>query len=489
MNHQSIQQIIRDFSKQRLLIIGDIMLDQFIYGKVSRISPEAPVPVLSEATQKIMVGGAGNVAANIVSLGGKAHVIAAVGDDNAAKEVHQCLDSLGVSSDLQIDKTRPTIKKTRFIAQAQQLLRLDEEQTHPIDISMEANILQAAKEQLVNCDCMILSDYAKGVLTKNLVPQLIALAKSMDKPVFIDPKGSDWSHYRGATLLSPNLKEAYEITQQYACDDASAAEVAQLLRSKYALSYLLLTRSEKGMSLASEGNTQHIHTQAREIADVSGAGDTVIASLSLALCAGAEMAAALHIATIAAAIVVEKLGTARVQTSELLSRIEETIHPYHDGEKTLAELLDRVESWRRRGFNIGFTNGCFDLLHAGHLHTFIEAKKHCDRLIVAVNSDSSIKRLKGQNRPIQPLQNRIKMLAHLREIDAVIDFCEDTPLALIEAIKPDMLFKGGDYQAEDIVGYDVVTQRGGKVVTIPLVEGISTTNTIKAINKQTKHDD
>ncbi len=484
MSHKTMQQLIDDFNHQKILIIGDIMLDCFVYGSASRISPEAPVAVLSNTKQQSMVGGAGNVAANIASLGGLAHVISVTGDDYDGRELIDILHKLNIQASLLVDKTRPTTRKTRFIAQSQQLLRVDEEIAQPIDQTLEQQIFDKVQQYLPNYDAIILSDYAKGVLTKNLVPQLIALAELHSKPILIDPKGSDWSHYRGATLLSPNVKEAKDITDILANDDQAAEKVAQHIREHYELSYLLLTRSEQGMSLASSDKVHHIRAQALEVTDVSGAGDTVIASLTLALCAGADITIATRIATIAAAIAVEKLGTACVQTEELLLRLEQNLYPYDDAANSLHQLLERMASWRRRGFKVGFTNGCFDLLHAGHLHTFIEGKKHCDRLIVAVNSDDSIKRLKGEDRPIQSLDGRAKVLSHLREVDAVCAFDDDTPIKLIEAIKPDILIKGGDYKAEDIVGYDIVTNAGGKVITIPLIEGISTTKTIEKITQQ-----
>lgn len=484
MSPKTMQQLIDDFQHQKLLIIGDIMLDCFVYGSASRISPEAPVAVLSHTSQKLMAGGAGNVAANIASLGGKAHVISITGDDSDGKALTHILQDLNIQTSLFTDPSRSTTRKTRFIAQSQQLLRVDEEYTQAIDQTLEQQILATVQQYLPSYDAIILSDYAKGALTKNLVPQLITLAKSHEKPILIDPKGTDWSHYRGATLLSPNIKEAYDITGILAYDDQKAEEAAQHIRKTYELSYLLLTRSEQGMSLASKDKTHHIRAQALEVMDVSGAGDTVIASLSLALCAGADISVAARIATIAAAIAVEKLGTACVQTEELLQRLEQSLYPYDDTPNPLSKLLKRIASWRRRGFKIGFTNGCFDLLHAGHLHTFIEGKNHCDRLIVAVNSDDSIRRLKGDDRPVQTLAGRVKLLSHLREVDAVCSFDDDTPITLIEAIKPDVLIKGGDYTMEDIVGYDIVTNNGGKVITIPLVEGISTTKTIEKITQK-----
>ncbi len=459
------------------------MLDNFIYGHVERISPEGPIPILKYSHQKVMAGGAGNVAANIISLGGHAHLLSCIGQDDIASLLEEQLNKQHISFDFFHDKKRPTTQKTRYIAKGQQLLRLDNEALMPIAEDMENHLYQKAIDIIEGFDVLLLSDYAKGVLTPSLAAKLIALAHQHNKPVLVDPKGSNWQAYTNATLITPNIHEAAILTGYTAQNNQQAEETALQLAQSYNLKGLLLTRGAQGMSLNAEGEVHHLATEAAEVADVSGAGDTVVATFALALAAGMDMALAAALANSAAGIVVEKSGTATVTAQELIERSSQSIHQYQDELMSLNSLLERVENWKSRGFIVGFTNGCFDLLHAGHLHNFIEAKKECDRLIVAVNSDASVKRLKGESRPVQSLIDRARVLAHLREIDAVCMFEEDTPYDLIEKIQPDILIKGGDYKVEDIAGHDIVLAKGGRVVTIPLLEGFSTTSTINKITK------
>lgn len=485
MHSTALHNIVKSFKNYKILIIGDIMLDNFVYGHVERISPEGPIPILKYTHQKMMAGGAGNVAANIISLGGHAHLISCVGKDDKAEALKAQLKSQNISAYLAKDENRPTTEKTRYIAKGQQLLRLDNELAMSISASIEQELLEEIQQCISNFDVILLSDYAKGVLTASLSQKVIALANEYNKPILVDPKGSQWSAYKKATLITPNIHEAAVITGYTAQNNKEAEDTAHRLAQDYELKGLLLTRGAQGMSLYEGENMRHFATEAAEVADVSGAGDTVVATFALALAAGVDMATAAAISNSAAGIVVEKSGTATVTASELMARTGQAIHQYHDELMALDALLARVENWKKRGFTIGFTNGCFDLLHAGHLHNFIEAKKECDRLIVAVNSDASVKRLKGETRPVQSLEDRARVLAHIREIDAVCMFEEDTPYDLIQKLQPDILIKGGDYKPEDIAGYDIVRARGGRVVTIPLLEGFSTTATIAKIANKT----
>ncbi len=481
MQPVALHNVVKSFKNYKILIIGDVMLDNFVYGQVDRISPEGPIPILKYSHQKMMAGGAGNVAANIISLGGQAHLISCVGKDNKAEDLKNQLKAEHISAYLAKDEKRPTTEKTRYIARGQQLLRLDNELAMPISSDIEKELFEEVKQVIEDFDVILLSDYAKGVLTASFSQKIIALANQAGKPILVDPKGSDWQAYKKATLITPNIHEAAVITGYTAQNNKEAEDTACRLAKDYELKGLLLTRGPQGMSLYSGEDMRHLATEAAEVADVSGAGDTVVATFSLALAAGMDMTTAASIANTAAGIVVEKLGTATVSASELMQRTSQAIHQYEGELMAMDILLSRVENWKKRGFTIGFTNGCFDLLHAGHLHNFIEAKKECDRLIVAVNSDASVKRLKGESRPVQSLEDRARVLAHLREIDAVCMFEEDTPYDLIEKLQPDILIKGGDYKVEDIAGHDVVLAKGGRVVTIPLLEGFSTTATIAKI--------
>ncbi|MFV0431846.1 MAG: D-glycero-beta-D-manno-heptose-7-phosphate kinase [Alphaproteobacteria bacterium] len=471
----------QSFKNRKILILGDVMLDRFVYGEVGRISPEGPIPIIKYEREKLMAGGAGNVAANIIALGGKAQLISICGSDETATALKAALDTQDITYHLITDASRPTIEKTRFVARAQQLLRLDKESNQAISAAIEEQVLAEVEKYINDCDVVLLSDYAKGLLTPKLSANLVSMANKLSKPIIIDPKGTNWDAYKNATLITPNTIEAAGILGYEPKLNDEAAKAAQTLCHKYQLGSVLLTRGPQGMSLAYGDKVKHLPTKAQIVADVSGAGDTVVAALSLGLAAGLDIENAANIANISAAIVVEKTGTATVNASELEQRIQKSVHQYEGELMDKQKLLNRVEDWKSRGLIVGFTNGCFDLLHAGHLHNFIEAKKQCDRLIVALNSDASVKRLKGESRPVQSLKDRARVLAHLREVNAVCVFEEDTPYNLIKEIQPDVLMKGGDYKVEEIAGHDIVLNNGGHVILIPLLEGFSTTNTIAKI--------
>jgi D-beta-D-heptose 7-phosphate kinase / D-beta-D-heptose 1-phosphate adenosyltransferase len=460
---------------RRVLVLGDVMLDTFRYGQCTRISPEAPIPVVRVEREDVMLGGAGNVARGIAALGGEAVLIGLVGDDAAGATFHARLaEEGGIFADLVTDG-RPTTQKIRYVAGQQQLLRADVEHARPAD---PAPLLAAFARQLPAADAVVLSDYAKGVLTPALLRQAIAMARDAGKPVIADPKSADVSRYDGVTLLTPNAGEAAAATG-IACDeDETAARGAtRLLESMPGSPAVLVTRGPRGMTLASrDGAARHLPALAREVFDVSGAGDTVVATLAIALAAGEEVGHAAELANIAAGRAVEKPGTAVVTPEELADELHDDHILSADSKvATLEEATRIVAAWRRRGARIGFTNGCFDLLHPGHVSQLAQARARCDRLVVAVNTDRSVSALKGPARPVQHEDARAAVLAALDAVDLVIPFDEDTPVRLIEALAPDVLVKGKDYSVDRIAGADFVLARGGEVFLADLLPGHSTT--------------
>lgn len=468
---------------QRVICLGDLMLDRYVYGRVNRISPEAPIPVIAVDRQLAMPGGVGNVARNIAALGGEAILIGVVGDDAAGAELKTLIGAEeNMIADLTYDKDRPTTVKTRFLAGGQHLLRADEGEP-PGDISQatEELVLKAVESELKDAAALILSDYAKGVLTARVIAGAIALAHKASKPVVVDPKSRDFGRYKGATLLTPNLKEVEEATGLPGTTDEEAALAGDRARQQAGAEALLVTRSEKGMTLVGEGMAaRHFPARALEVFDVSGAGDTVIATLTLGIAAGANFEDAAALANAAAGIVVGKVGTAVTFPDELANSLHAAeLDSAEQKIKELPQLLDAVARWRSQGLTIGFTNGCFDLVHPGHVSLISQSAGQCDRLIVGLNTDASVKRLKGEARPVQNEMARAIVLASLADVNAVALFDDDTPLALIEAIKPDVLIKGADYTVEEVVGHEIVQKAGGRVFLADLKAGHSTTNTIK----------
>ncbi|MEM7169178.1 MAG: D-glycero-beta-D-manno-heptose-7-phosphate kinase [Pseudomonadota bacterium] len=478
--------LIEGWSRSRLLIVGDLMLDRFIYGAVSRISPEGPIPVLRADRDVPMLGGAGNVLRNALALGAKASLITVIGDDNAGQNL---LSLTGEESTIIIEKGRLTTQKDRFVAQGQQLLRCDREDPRPIQPETGEKILAAAADQLDEASILVLSDYGKGVLGGPLVSSLIALAKQKNCGVFVDPKGEDFGRYRGASLVTPNLAELRQTTKFSCGEDWEVEEACRQLSQQNGINGILATRSEKGMTLlspkeeGSEKSCVHLRASAQEVFDVSGAGDTVVATFATAVAAGSPWHDAARLANTAAGIVVGKVGTAVVHPKELLQALHS--HDLLASEEKLQDLdtlLERVAIWRARGLKVGFTNGCFDLLHPGHISLLTQARKACDRLIVGLNSDVSVTRLKGPDRPIQSEAARANVLSSLEVVNCVAVFSEDTPFSLIEAIQPDVLVKGADYRLDQVVGADLVQSYGGKVVLAELKDGHSTTGTIKRLS-------
>ncbi|WP_270936590.1 D-glycero-beta-D-manno-heptose-7-phosphate kinase [Falsiroseomonas oryzae] len=466
-----------DLSRARVLVLGDVMLDRFIYGAVERISPEAPVPVVRLARNLSMPGGAGNVARNVSALGGRAVLVGLIGRDAAGDEFRaQLADDSGILDRCAVSATRPTICKTRVIAGTQQVVRLDDEVAGPVDAAEAASLLAAVEAALPDSDALVLSDYGKGVLTPAVIAAAVAAAKRRGIPVFADPKSDDFTIYRGVDCLTPNAKELARAARLPTGTDAEVVAAARAVMGAAGLPALLCTRAERGMMLVhAGGEAVGVPAEAREVFDVSGAGDTVIATLALAHAAGYALPDAMRLANTAAGIVVGKLGTATVSGDELAHALrtgaeaEETPLLGHEAAARL------VRDWQAHGLRVGFANGCFDVLHAGHVALLRAARRRCDRLVVALNSDASVARLKGPSRPVNVLADRAAVIAALSSVDAVTSFEEDTPLELIRALLPDVLVKGSDYTIDRVVGADVVQAAGGQVVLVDLLPGRSTT--------------
>jgi len=468
------------FDTARVLVVGDVMLDRYWYGGTSRISPEAPVPVVKITNTEDRLGGAGNVALNIASLGAAAAIVAVVGRDEAAEALTSRLTSAGISADFQVSANHPTITKLRVISRSQQLLRMDfEEPFSEVDTS---EIAGKAAQLLSQVQVLVLSDYAKGALAD---PQpLLKAARARGIPVLVDPKGSDFERYRGATLLTPNLHE-FEAVSGPCVSEQDIAEKGLALMARFDVEALLVTRGENGMTLLRVDHPPlHLPARAREVFDVTGAGDTVISVLAAALAAGQELPEAVALANIAAGIVVAKLGTATVSGPELRRAIQQE-RGSERGVVNLEQLLADVSDARSQGEKVVFTNGCFDILHAGHVGYLEQARKQGNRLIVAVNSDSSVKRLKGEGRPINPVERRMAVLAGLEAVDWVVAFEEDTPEHLLAAVKPDVLVKGGDYRKETVVGWQIVEGYGGEVRVLGFLDNCSTTGIIEKMKTST----
>jgi D-beta-D-heptose 7-phosphate kinase/D-beta-D-heptose 1-phosphate adenosyltransferase len=485
MNSDDSHVRVERLKGRRIVVLGDVMLDTFVYGQCTRISPEAPIPVIRIEREDVMLGGAGNVARNIAALGGEAVLIGLIGDDAAGAMLHaRIAEETGIFADL-VSDGRPTTQKIRYVAAQQQMLRADIEQSHAAE---PGPLLAAFSRQLEGADAVILSDYAKGVLTPALLRAVIDQARAAGKPVIADPKSADVARYDGVTLMTPNAGEA-TAAAGIACDgnDDDVAKAAVHLLGKMPNSpALLITRGPRGMSLAErDADIRHLPALAREVFDVSGAGDTVIATLALGLAAGLPIADATELANVAAGMAVSKPGTAVVHADELSHELRQERVSVSDRKiVTLDEALAITAQWRRQGDRIGFTNGCFDLIHPGHVSQLAQARGTCDRLIVGLNTDASIQVLKGPSRPVQQEDARAIVLSSLASVDLVILFPDETPLRLIEAIRPDVLIKGKDYTVEQVVGSDVVLGYGGQVFLADIAPGHSTTDIISRLTNK-----
>ena len=468
------------FTKRRVAVIGDLMLDCYLYGDVSRISPEAPVPVMLAVSERTVPGGAANVAANLASLGLGVHIVGLTGRDDGREELIAMLHAMGdVDCEGVIAASdRRTTRKLRVISAHQQIVRIDHEDAKPCSGAVEAEFIRAMRRAIDATDVTILSDYGKGVCSDSLLREAIDYARATGKTILVDPKKRDFSLYRGASVLTPNRKELTDATGMPCEDDVQAA--AAVAKAQEACGAdVLLTRSDKGMSLFPiDGHPIHMATVAQDVFDVSGAGDTVMAVLAASLAAELPIVEGMRMANHAAGIVVSKLGTASVTRDELIvSLAAEHVSPSVSDGRLLA-LPDAVAqrwAWAKEKLTVGFTNGCFDLLHPGHVSLIRQAAESCDRLIVALNSDASVRKLKGPTRPIQEEEARAAVMGAVKGVSAVLIFGEETPREVIEALQPDVLIKGADYSEDDVVGGDVVKARGGRVILAELSPGQSTT--------------
>ncbi|MGB0894066.1 MAG: bifunctional D-glycero-beta-D-manno-heptose-7-phosphate kinase/D-glycero-beta-D-manno-heptose 1-phosphate adenylyltransferase HldE [Parashewanella sp.] len=465
------------FESAKVLVVGDVMLDRYWTGPTGRISPEAPVPVVKIDQVEDRPGGAANVALNIASLGGQVQLAGIVGKDETAQALTSGLQAQNVTPKWLEITDKPTITKLRVMSRHQQLIRLDFEE--PFSSAHSHDLLSQSEKLLDSVNVVVLSDYAKGAIDS---PQaFIQLARSKGIEVLVDPKGSDFSRYQGASLLTPNLSE-FEAVVGKVCSEKDLEQKAQALLKQFDIDAILVTRSEKGMTLIRQDNTElHIPTVAREVYDVTGAGDTVISALATCIAAGSDIADACAIANTAAGIVVAKLGTSTVSRLELIQALS-----LHHGEAgvgvvTEEQLLNTLIQAKAAGEKVVMTNGCFDILHAGHVSYLSQARELGDRLIVAVNDDDSVRRLKGSDRPVNPVERRMAVLAGLSSVDWVVPFTEDTPQRVISELLPDVLVKGGDYKVEDIAGGKEVMAAGGEVKVLGFEDGVSTTAIIENI--------
>lgn len=487
------KEILKSAQNLKILVVGDVMLDKFVTGDVERISPEGPVPVLTIREEKLMLGGAGNVLANLHVLGAKPALFSIVGVDAAADTVRSLAQSHGDEAQgLIVDPTRPTTQKIRYLARAQQMMRADFEKTHPADTATEKSLLDAVQKAAKGAKAIVLSDYGKGVLSRSLIQSIIKIAQGQNIPVLVDPKGHDYTLYHGADIVTPNRKELAEAASAASVrSDEEIIGAAQKIIKQCGIKSVVATRSEDGLSvITATGQPLHIGAQARDVFDVSGAGDTVISVLAAALAAGAALADAARLANIAGGIAVSKIGTAPVTLAELNTALgagsmAAGIAPL----KNLDEAKAQVAAWKAAGESVGFTNGCFDILHKGHVTYLSQARAQCDRLIVAINKDVSVRLLKGPTRPVNDEDARAAVIGALGSVDMVVLFGassageDNTPCAVIGTFKPDLFFKGGDYTIDQLPEAKIVQAYGGKVRIMPMQDGFSTTSIIEKSRK------
>jgi D-beta-D-heptose 7-phosphate kinase/D-beta-D-heptose 1-phosphate adenosyltransferase len=482
--HEVIHEIEHSWASKRVLAVGDVMLDKYIWGEVGRISPEAPVPVVRVTYESTRPGGVANVAMNMALLGAQTWVIGFAGGDENQRLLEANLRASGVTPEFIVSDGFPTIVKTRILGGQQQMLRLDRERSDPRPQEDYDRLVECVLARLPECDAVVLSDYAKGSFSPEVCQTLIQAARELRIPVLVDPKSPDFTRYRGATAICPNLAEISAATRDrgWVCghDFEEPLAAAETMVRELDLDFLAVTLSEKGIALVRPGKVFTAPAVARQVFDVSGAGDTVIAVLALCLASAVPPETAIELANVAAGIVVGKVGTAPVERHELLAALTPEIALRAENKVvTWRELASRVALWKANGERVVFTNGCFDLLHIGHITLLEQARRYGDRLIVAVNSDASVRALKGPSRPIVGERERVGVLSALAAIDAVAVFDQATPLELILAVKPDVIVKGGDYKMDTVVGAKEVESWGGQVRIIPLVEGYSTTRLIQ----------
>ena len=468
---------LESFRGIRVLVAGDVMLDRYVHGEATRISPEAPVPVLSVREKTDVPGGAANVAANLSGLGCSVVLFGIAGKDEQAHILGSMLEGMGVGNRLVYDGSRLTTTKTRIVSGIQQIVRCDEESSFPLGVEKEENVFLSLESRIPEADAVVLSDYGKGLFRGDLARHVIEAAHARGKTVFVDPKGEDWERYRGADCVTPNEKELFQVSGEDRGNGLSSR--GRDVRGSFGFVKLLVTRGAKGMTLfGEEGEYSLPALRVREIFDVSGAGDTVISVVAAAISAGFSWREAMALANTAAGIVITKPGTAPIFIEELVSAAK-------NGQGTRIcsrdETAALVKLWKSRGQKVVFTNGCFDLLHPGHVLLLRQAAAEGDRLVVGLNSDESVKRLKGSDRPVLCQEDRAAILSALDCVDMVVIFTEDTPLALIESLRPDVLVKGGDYTPDSVVGRELVEARGGRVVIVPLLKGKSATGIVESL--------
>jgi D-beta-D-heptose 7-phosphate kinase/D-beta-D-heptose 1-phosphate adenosyltransferase len=474
------EEIVSRLSAQTVLCVGDLMLDEYVYGDVSRISPEAATPVLTAKRRVTEIGGAGNVARNVASLGARCIFIGVVGEDEEGRALRNAFAADGrMQAHLVMDASRPTTHKMRFVSEhhSTHLLRADWEVARPLTPEVEEQVIAQTRSAVPQVGAVVVSDYAKGVLTPRVLRALLDAALEAGKPVVVDPKGIDYTAYRGATLITPNRKELADATRLRVGTDQEVELAAAQLAASTGTRAVLVTRSEDGMTLHQRGGAVHVRAYPVRVRDVSGAGDTVAAVLGTLLAMGADLETSMRAANAAASIAVGKPGTAAVSVDELRARI--LPHAARTAEEKIAfdwrVMEEQLIEWRRQGLRIGFTNGCFDLLHPGHIKLLSEARAACDRLVVGLNSDASVAGLKGQGRPVQRQRARAEVLAALEAVDLVVIFDQPTPAELIGRVRPRVLVKGSDYQLDQVVGRELVEADGGEVLLVDLVPDQSTT--------------
>lgn len=485
----NIETQLNNIKTKKVLVVGDIMLDKYFFGEAKRLSPEAPVPVLHKTKETIVLGGAANVARNLVRAKQDVSIMSIIGNDEEGKLLKNILEDNKIHTDLLIlDKTRATTVKTRMIGPNNaQMLRLDVEDTTPISDEIFAKMIKQYEEEINKFDIIILSDYKKGVLTVENTAKMIEIANKNNKITLIDTKEPSYAKYKNAYLIKPNLDELKNLTKMSVNNDEEIVKAANELRSQTGAKYVLATRSKDGMTLVDEKGFQHIRGVSKEVYDVSGAGDTSISYLAVGLANGFEIGDTARLANVAASIEVSKMGTYAVSIEEIQEHIsKENDVVYENKLPSVDELVKILQKEREKGKKIVFTNGCFDIFHVGHSRYLRQASTYGDILVVGVNSDASVKRLKGPERPIISEEERMELLAGLQCVSYVVKFDEDTPYELIKKLQPDIITKGGDYKPEEVVGKDIVEARGGKVIICKLVEGKSTTNIITKIKEGKK---
>ncbi len=476
-----------DFSKLNILVLGDLILDEYVWGNVERISPEAPVPVVKVTEKTYRLGGAGNVSANLAGLGCTVNLIGVVGKDTFGQQVELLLREKSIRNKSIIVDSFPTTCKTRIMGLEQQLVRIDQEDPDKIKGSIFERLWQIFEENTFQANAVVLSDYGKGILTPPFVKTCIEYCRAKSIPVFVDPKANDWDRYLNATCVTPNIKELADICQVLDLSNNTLLnERGSTVRKAFGFDYLLVTRGAKGMVLFQRGHDPvEIPAQAREVFDVSGAGDTVIAVLAAAYAAGCSMPRSMELANLSAQVVVGKVGTYPISFNELHNTLKLLNEGFRHKICPFEQSTSMVANWRDQGETIVFTNGCFDLLHTGHIHLLQAAAKEGDRLIVGLNTDASVRKLKGPARPVLTEQDRASILSALECVDMVVLFAEETPIKLIQTFKPDVIVKGRDYGKDEVVGGDLVARWGGKVVLVPLEKGKSTSDLIESITNGT----